>query len=295
MVDGAMEPVLAVILASVAIGLLAWRRRRQPTAALAGWAQGVHTGQLMLALVRQLQQHRGLSAAQGAGEPGLAPALALRRDEVGRLLACLEGALAHGGPSAQEFTAFRRHWQTLVDGAPGRSADDALARHDFLVATVLDWLGALGRRHLAAGHDGRLTACAHDFCQRLPAAAEALGQARAIGTTVVARQGCSPAARVRLLFLMARAESLVAQAAGDADDPCMRAVAVQARRAVAEMARVVRAQMLMRSGVCIGAEAYFALATRAIDALFDWIELCARELRSSRPQAVPGGVVGEAA
>lgn len=108
----------------------------------------------------------------------------------------------------------------------------------------------------------------NDYAHRLPALAECLGQARALGSAAAAAGQCAPVARVRLGFLLTRAESLLA-AACRAD----RSVeGVQAQQAVARLLEILRQDLLAASPPRVSAQTCFAVATEAIDGVFAWID-----------------------
>ncbi|QID17315.1 hypothetical protein G3580_06445 [Nitrogeniibacter mangrovi] len=295
MIELASEPFLALASGVVAAGLIVHAvlvRRRAPAPVDA--AEAVGTCRLMLGLVRNMQQHRGMSSAWLAGDAGFGPRMDARRRDITDLFVRLEQALeseyvrACPYPEQAAFEELRQQWQALVDGLAQRSAEDSITRHSFLIATVLDWLSGYGEARLAPLVQGSGTAAGvRSYTHRLPAVTEALGQARAIGSSVAARKGCSPVARVRLLFLIARAEALVAQSTRDPAVAGEAAVRDRARHCVAEMARVVRADMLMRAGVTVSADDYFALATQTIDAVFAWIEACGGALLQAETRAHP--------
>lgn len=120
-----------------------------------------------------------------------------------------------------------------------------------------------------------------NYTIRLPALTECLGQARALGMSVATKRGCSAVTRVRLMFLVARAEALLNQALEAAGDGQQ---AEKAMLAVQEMARVIRTRMLLSSGVTVAAQDYFELASVAIDQVFAWIAENAIQLRRSTVQ-----------
>ena len=114
-----------------------------------------------------------------------------------------------------------------------------------------------------------------NYASRLPALTECLGQARALGTSVAARHGCSAVARVHLMFLVARAEALLNQAN---EVGARGAKAEKAAIAVQQMARVIRTRMLLSSGISIAAQEYFDISTAAVDSVFAWIGECGGDL-----------------
>jgi hypothetical protein len=284
--DATPEQLLALGAAIVLAGFAAWTTLAGArTAARATPDEALATCRLLLGLLRNLQQHRGMSSAWLAGDASFETRMQDRRREVSALLGRLEQACALEQkrpcpcPSRAAVEAFRQRWNDLTRGLSGHSVEDSIARHSFLIASLLEWLSAYGEARLSpllgAGSSAVL---ARNFAFRLPAVTEALGQARAIGSSVAARKGCPPVARVRLMFLVARAEALVGQAASGAAGNSERRARDSAARRVGEMARVVRSEMLMSAGVSVTADEYFALATESIDAVFAWIDACAQDL-----------------
>jgi hypothetical protein len=76
------------------------------------------------------------------------------------------------------------------------------------------------------------------------------------------------------MFLIGRAEGLLAQAiSGDSSR-----VGDRAHKAVSEMAAMVRAELLQSSGIQVSAQAYFAVATRAVESVFAWARETERQL-----------------
>lgn len=285
--------ILAIVLSGAGLLWLAMPRRAPLHA---GPAEALQVSRLFLELLRHMQQHRGMSSAWLAGDRSFAARIETRRDEIERVLAQLARALEAEqrrpcpNPDRASYDAFRRHWQELAAGLAQCSAEQSIARHGTLIATLLDWLSAYGEVRLGAGS----LAQARNVTHRLPALTEALGQARAIGSSVAARGACSPVPRVRLTFLAARAEALVEQAGATACEGRVRQAREEARASIAQMTRMIRADLLKSAGMDVPADTWFALATRSIDAVFGWIDACAEDIarqpadrRSAHPAAPP--------
>lgn len=236
----------------------------------------------LLALIAGIQQHRGMSSAWLAGDQSFKPRLDAKAREIEHLIPLLrdaareEGRRAHPCLTLNELSLFQFNWTKMRDMLRGLSVEQSIAQHSFLVDQLLKWLGAMGesRVELVLGQKCE-RGLVRNYASRLPALTECLGQARALGTSVAAKQGCSAVARVRLMFLIARAEALLSQAA-EAGGQGRKAE--QAKAAVQEMARVVRTQMLLSSSIALPAPAYFALATTAIDSVFSWIDECGTQI-----------------
>lgn len=242
---------------------------------------------MLLRLLALLQQHRGASAAWLAGDPafaercrglqaeieGLWPALnEVARRESDQLRSCF---------TANDWSVFHYRWRKLVDGLARGSSADAIHAHTQMISRLLDWLSALGEARIEAVAGRSLPAgLVSDYVHRLPALTECLGQARALGAAVAASGQCSPVARVRLGFLVSRAESLLL-ATRRADRP---RAAETAQRAVDDLLATLRKHVLGEARVSVGAETYFQTATRAIDAVFVWAACHGETL-----QGVPNG------
>lgn len=275
---------LGATLLAGAAGLQVWlarRRRGQSEAVLAESA--VACCELLLRLIGHLQQHRGMSSAWLGGDAGFGARLAAKRTEIQALLPPLRTAVVTENErplpclTVNEFDLLRFKWRGLIDNLAGLSVEQSIAEHSQMIATLLDWLGALGEARVGLAPAGRLPlGLVRNYAHRLPLLTECLGQARAIGSGVAARGRCSAVARVRLMFLISRAESLLSQACSVEQDS-RRGSAAQGN--VQALATLTRARMLTAEDVDVTAEDYFSQATVAIDAVFAWIEECGQTLK----------------
>lgn len=266
-----------------------WRRRR---AGNASPAHGLEACRLLLALLAGFQQHRGMSTAWLAGDRSFASRLDGKAGEIGALLQALRPLARHESDrphpclTVNELALFAHRWSSLRETLAGRSVDQSIAEHSQLVEQLLRWLAAFGEARvepLLAGRDAH--AAVRNYAARLPALTECLGQARAVGLGVATRGRCPAVARVRLMFLIARAETLLDQAVAGSP-PCRHSE--RAGLAVRHMLQLVRQRLLGAGGVDIGAERYFADATLAVDAVFAWISESGRQLAAAAPAAGPG-------
>lgn len=270
---------LALSIASVSV--VVYRRRRWLDASVS-LNVTMKACRSILALVSNFQQHRGMSSALLAGDQGFKWRLDSKGYEIDGLIPALrdlakrEGGRPHPCLTPNDLALFQFNWEQLREKLDGLSVEQSIAQHSFLIAQLLQWLSALGESRvelLLKGEKDR--SLVRNYATRLPALTECLGQARALGTSVAARRACSAVARVRLMFLIARAEALLKQA-GDTAERGLKAD--QASLAVHEMARVIRTQMLLSSGISVAAPDYFAIATGAIDSVFAWISECEVQL-----------------
>ena len=263
-------------------GLWWWQRRQRALYARTHLQETLASSRHLLALAAHLQQHRGMSSAWLSGDASFEPRLLEKRRQIDAVFpllmtsARIESQQPYPCLTVNDVALFRFRWQNLLEGLPRMAPETSMSQHGFMVAQVLEWLSALGEARIEPlGGQHLSLGMIRNYAHRLPALTECLGQARAIGSSVAARHACTPVARVRLMFLISRSEALLEQAAaahkqGDAT--------LKTRLAVQEMARTVRTSMLLSHGVVVSPEDYFAIATRAIDAVYAWIGGCSEEI-----------------
>jgi len=226
----------------------------------------------LLMLTAHFQQHRGMSLAWLAGDKGFGSKLESKAREIDGLFQALrpladsESGKPHPCLTANELSLFRNRWGGLRERLGQLSVEQSIVEHSQLIEQLLRWLAALGEARLEPLVVGRGERnLVRNYATRLPALTECLGQARAVGLSVTTRGSCSAVARVRLLFLIARAESILKQAGeGGATNR-------KAEHAVQHMVQLLRHRVLGNGGVTVGAQEYFDDATRAVDAIFAWI------------------------
>lgn len=267
--------LLSALAPSAALLMLWQRLRGRGRKDLPGFAETLVVSRHLFMLLIHVQKHRGMSSAWLAGDAGFLPRLRDQAVLVETLLPALQAhARLEGGRALPCFTAnevglFIFRWRNLVESQAGKQAEQSIAEHGQLIAQLLRWLSALGERRIEPLFAGDQLGRVRNFAHRLPLLTECLGQARAIGSSVAARQACSAVARVRLMFLVGRAEALLDQAAQAADDG---RISRQARSMIGDLTHVVRTSMLLNDGVSVSPDAYFVIASRAIDAVVAWID-----------------------
>lgn len=288
--DSLLPLMLFLLLLAGVLLLLSLRRQQQRRVAVQGRSADVLADcRLFANLIGHLQQHRGMSSAWLSGDATFAPKLAQQQGAISadlprlRQLAEQETGQAHPVLTEHDARLFIHRWQGLLDELSGLTPEQSIARHTALIDQLLDWLTGLGEARLApALGEQEWLGLVRNYAHRLPALAECLGQARAVGSGVAARHACPPVARVRLMFLIGRAESLLDQATrADAGNEHIR----QARQAVQQLAEMVRGRMLHSAGVDVSSADYFALASGAIERVYAWMDEVASRLsrQSSQP------------
>ncbi|HWV16958.1 MAG TPA: nitrate- and nitrite sensing domain-containing protein [Rhodocyclaceae bacterium] len=275
-------------LLSLAERAVNWARaRRRPGGERLAEAQAaIVICNVLLELVAHIQQHRGMSSAWLAGDPGFAARLVDKRAEIEPLFDRLQQLTIETGGSVPpclapaEVARWRQHWSLLVAELADSSIEKTLAIHSKLIAVLLGWLGATSEERIVQPASNVLPeGLVRNFTHRLPQLAETLGQARATGSAVAAQGRCPAVLRVRLMFLASRAESLTTQAC--AADRRGEFAAQQVR----SLTLMLRTHMLGSPEIGVNAETYFAEATKAIDSVFAWLCECGRQLETAMAQA----------
>lgn len=280
-----------------ALGAMGWagvvvRRRRRADAERTA-ARSLAACRELLVLIARLQQHRGMSSALLAGDRSFTAARMGKARDIDAVLPALraaaqaESGMAHPCLTVNEFAVFEHRWGVLRDALASLSVEQSIAQHSALIAQLLQWLAALGEARVEPlfGEHGARDA-ARNYASRLPALTECLGQARALGLSIAARGGCSAVARVRLMFLIARAEHLLAQAAkGAVRGRC----ADEAAAAVQAMAQMVNTRLLLRTGVDVPAQVVFEVASGAVDSVFAWASDTGAQLNRARQSPSAAG------
>lgn len=274
-------PVLAVlILALMAIHARQSRRRFASQA----YRESITACRALLAMISGIQQHRGLSSAWLAGDNSFRPRLTALENDIAQRLPELQTAIRNEARqpapclTGNALALFSHHWRNLCDRLGELSIEQSVAQHTMMIEMLLKWLQALGEARIEPVVADAVRPQVRDCLTRLPAITECLGQARALGMSVSTRQGCPAVARVRLMFLVSRAESLFKQVSDHGRQ------ATEATAAFQHMARIIRTQMLQASGITISPQAYFSLSTAAIDAVFAWIDHSVQGLRDAPQQ-----------
>jgi len=276
-----MMPAMAALFAALIVVSFLIQRRRRWLLAAQSLSANLESCETLLGLIASLQQHRGMSAAWLAGEEAFRARLDERAREIDlalprlRDLAQRESLQTHPCLTPNDLQLFRFHWERLRDGLASLTPEQSIARHSELLERPLAWLAAIGEARVEPlFNESSQQRLARNYASRLPALSECLGQARAVGAGVAAQGHCSPVARVRLVFLISRAESLLKAAlAGEGGGRR----GEMAGQAVERMLAVIRGDLL-GAQVSVAPEAYFATATRAINLVFSWTDGCGERL-----------------
>ena len=237
----------------------------------------------LLRALQLTQQHRGLSASALSGNATAAQARAAKQQDVDaavktfglRLKSQIQNPFI-----VKLWRAIEADWAALSQtvAAQGVKAPESFARHTALIALqielhdrVADHFGLTLEPQVSTYHliVGTLV--------QLPRLTETLGQARALGATILGNKEASAEQRVGLASLASRAQaglrelSQSLEKSGEAD-PAM-ALALKeptalARQSVTQVLALVDQHILKPDVLSYSAQEYFASTTQAIDTVY---------------------------
>jgi methyl-accepting chemotaxis protein len=252
------------------------------TAAAQREAAGIAPAQSILQLIRLTQQHRGLCGTYLNGNKNMAePCTAKRRETNEALDSAEQLAATLGEPHLTTLVAdARSRWQDISKSleAGSLTAPASFERHTALIdlqMQVLDTLVDTSRMSLdpdATNH--RLVTVALDALPRLT---EPLGQVRAKGSGMLARETASVEERTQLDFLLqaAAVQMRRAQAAleplksnGSGEFDALLQSLEQSQANLGDFAQLSRTELIQEPAPSMLATQYFKVATQAIDAQF---------------------------
>ena len=236
--------------------------------------QGIAAVKAMNALIKQAQQHRGLSAAVLSGNAALQERRAAKEKEVGAALAVLAGQLPAAVAASERWQDTLKQWQLIEKEGADWTTVESFARHTQLID---DWSQVM----IATADETALTLdpdidsyyLMDAVVVKLPALLERLGQLRARGATVLTKKAITDLQRMDIGSLLGELQSMQRLQKINLDKimsytPASRQVLAPEAKAldsaVEGVQDVVKREILATS-FAIPATEYFDLVTKAID------------------------------
>lgn len=247
----------------------------------------------MLKLLKSMQMHRGMANTYLSGDKTFERRMLACRSDIESLLQHI--ATLPGQPQRKvagfdeiDVTAWVQEWHDLSSRLTDCSAVESLRRHTALIANLLAWLRGMGESGLTLTAEGARPQALHSialFCERLPALAETLGCARALGAGAAASGAVTAVARTRLRYLAARIDALklaVNPATQDtlAIEPHLQQSMHEMDNKVGVFLDTLQNDVIACEKSRVSAGSYFASATTAIESVFALAELLGEQLAS---------------
>ena len=182
------------------------RKRRKQVIWFVDW---IHHLRLLLELI---PKHRGMANALLKGDESFRPLLVnLQKETDTQLQRMNQLVMRSDQASAQTlFVPIERQWREIRERVVTLPAKKSFAMHTRLIATVIERMedDSIELEAFAYGF-GEVRALIAMLTRELPQIMESIGQARGIGTGVVAQRRSTVANRVNLKFLHGKASSII--------------------------------------------------------------------------------------
>ncbi len=156
-------------------------------------------------LLAKAQKHRGLTTGYLNGSFDLENKIKMLQEEISTQCFML-ASLGSWLKSNERWQLIEEHWQRLSSKYENNSPDNNILQHNQLIKNLLYLIDDMAQEHdllQLKSKEGKNLQLA--WCELLTAA-ECIGQARALGTGVVARKHCDTVSRIRLNYLSYKVE-----------------------------------------------------------------------------------------
>jgi diguanylate cyclase (GGDEF)-like protein/PAS domain S-box-containing protein len=227
--------------------------------------------------VRNVQQHRGMSAAVLGGNERMSEARAAKEREVEASFDLMLEALRLSRASVVDVDKLAKLWQQIRTEGQGWSVAKSFKSHSDLVGLMLDQLITMADLYgLQLDEDVGTHYLIDVAVSELPSVLEGLGKIRAHGTGMIAQRDVSEAQHFQLLYLIADFQSTLksmqnhltrVRQHNSAYDARLMRSAVVIDAASSDFTAVATQQMLDRM-FSLTPEAYFARVTQSIDVIY---------------------------
>ncbi len=265
-----------LVLTALALALIYAANRNTRGQCLSLRLTGIRVNRLVKQLLLDLQQHRGMAGAYLGGDKSFAARIEQKRSAIERDLSALDELRGLGLMTLPRLDGIRNDWQAVRKEIAGLTVEASFRRHCELIRGVLYLMGDVAERSQIGGACAADAALVNALWSKLPAAAEGLGQARAVGASVAAQGYCSSVARIKLRFLEERVGETMAWVSRDLAraglaqtqvEPVSRAWEAS-HQAVREFLALLDKTLINAERPTIDAEHYFAAATKTLDSVF---------------------------
>jgi len=232
---------------------------------------GLNVLQHVLALLTNVQQHRGISAALLNGDKSFDTRLATKQSEIQGIFENL-GPLLTETPElrsdADSLLAVKREWEMMSTTLAHISSEQSFHKHTVLIRKIIHLLGDMGEHiGLLDGEGSPLALLSNTLLLKLPLLMESIGQARALGSGYAAKGQCGAVGRIRMNFL----EQHIRECQQDISTSTENTNATQRVNA---LLNVLNERFIAVEEVNITPDAFFRTATDAIEACLNlWKDL----------------------
>lgn len=256
-----------------------------------GERAGVEYSVAVASVLRKVQEHRGMAAALLSGDASMKEKLAANESAIEAAIVAVDAVDARHVEvinGTQKWQALKSEWTALQRSFQGMSAADSFAAHTRVTEAMLaliEHVAGASRLILDPHFDSYYLA--DSVTGKMPVLAEAIGQARGLGLMAIADGQLSADERVSLIRLLSRIQDANAamqkglrvaydhnasmkqslQAGGDR-------LSGNVQKFEQSLERLIRGE----NTALFDMQAYFAEASAAIDAVYDFVPALAGAL-----------------
>ncbi|QOY37927.1 methyl-accepting chemotaxis protein [Anaerobacillus isosaccharinicus] len=236
-------------------------------------------------LMKNTQQHRGLSVGFLNGEKTLEGDLAKKQAEINNIYQQLEVLITNSNDTLSVKNDYDRilvRWQELSNGLYTLTSTKSFQEHTDLINIQLDLLGEItDASRLSTDNDlvnNLLIALVTD---KLPRVTEYLGEARAIGTGIASKKFKSDEDQLQLLFSKQSVEIYrhdarrILQSIFTFKEKQLIDLKTQSENLIDEVEKIgafIDDNFIMSSNIEINAQDYFEAVTTSIDEVYSFID-----------------------
>lgn len=227
-------------------------------------------------LLTQTQQHRGMVSAYLNGESSFQDKIRAQQLDIDHQIKQVVMQLKLEPQHTPQFLNIESQWKNLRSGSMNLTRDKSFENHIVLIRAILNMIRDVAEHSQLRKETGCHFSAIEIFWHLLPDAAEAIGQARGLGTGVAAAGRCQIVERIKLGYLVTRigqalnrVESGIAntQSSMSANNAIQNAYSV-ANTQIANLIKVIEEQLLASEQLTIPPSSFFDIATGSLDSVF---------------------------
>lgn len=236
-------------------------------------------------LMKNTQQHRGLSVGYINGEVALKDSLQEKQQEIAGVFDGLETLLQADKDAFSiqgDLQAIKNSWQEVSTEFYHYNAPQSFQKHTELISTQLDLLAKLAdHSKLTVDHELANKYLISLITDKLPRITEYLGEARAIGTGIASKGHKSDDDQMLLLFSKQSLQiyrhdvQRIIQSIHLLNDPVVSNIESQAQRMLQEVEAIgtyINDNMIGSRKITINPQDYFQLVTSSIDEVYNFMD-----------------------
>ena len=232
-------------------------------------------------LLETLPQHRGMANGLLQGDESFRAKLTELQARIDADMRRLQEITAGGDPwaVAGRCGQIRRQWDSLKGGLQKLQPQESFARHSLLIQELLYLINDIGDGAGLLSHGGALAATIID---RIPLVTEILGQARGMGTGAATHGRCDTAMRVKLQFLLHKAQTVSDQLKREqgSTQGSKTGLRKNAQEATENFLGLLRERIIEAPDISLSPSDYFSAGTQAIQHNFVLLDKLMEVLQS---------------